>query len=78
MVSTELGISLGEKAGKVGKRMKALYSARYGSVAAANIPKRTTIFRGKPFQENTYYSRDKDLMQKAIREVSGHSEACVE
>lgn len=73
MVSTELGVSLGEKAGQVGKRMKALYSERYGSVAAANIPKRATIFRGKPFAENTYYSRDKDLMQQAISEVSGRS-----
>ena len=68
MVSTELGIRLGEKAGQVGKKMKALYSARYGVHAAANIPKRTTIFRGKPFQENTYYSRDKDLVQQAITE----------
>eukprot|EP00903_Cladosiphon_okamuranus_P017785 g16370.t1 len=71
MVSTELGIGLGEKAGQVGKRMKALYSERYGSVAAANIPKRATIFRGKPFAENTYYSRDKDLMEQAIRDVCG-------
>ena len=66
MVSSELGIRLGEKAGQVGKKMKALYSARYGVHAAANIPKRTTIYRGKPFQENTYYSRDKDLMQQAM------------
>lgn len=73
MVSTELGIRLGEKAGQVGKKMKALYSARYGSHAGANIPKRTTIFRGKPFQENAYYLRDKDLMQQAIREVSGQT-----
>lgn len=73
MVSTELGIRLGEKAGQVGKKMKALYSLRYGSVASANIPKRTTIFRGKPFRENAYYSRDKDLMQQAIREVAGHT-----
>ncbi len=72
MVSTELGIRLGEKAGQVGKKMKALYSARYGVLAASNIPKRTTIFRGKPFQENTYYSRDKDLVQQAIREVAGN------
>lgn len=72
MVSTELGIRLGEKAGQVGKKMKALYSARYGVLAASNIPKRTTIFRGKPFQENTYYSRDKDLVQQAIREVVGN------
>ena len=70
MVSSELGIRLGEKAGQVGKKMKALYSARYGVHAASNIPKRTTIYRGKPFQENTYYSRDKDLMQQAITEVS--------
>ena len=74
MVSSELGIRLGEKAGQVGKKMKALYSARYGVHAASNIPKRTTIYRGKPFQENTYYSRDKDLVQHAIREVSGHTE----
>ena len=70
MVSAELGIRLGDKAGHVGKKMKALYIARYGAVAAANIPKRATYFRGKPFQENTYYSRDKDLMKQAIREVS--------
>lgn len=73
MVSSELGVRLGEKAGQVGKMMKALYSERYGSVAGANIPKRTTIFRGKPFPENTYYSRDKDLMEQAVREVSGHA-----
>lgn len=71
MVSTELGVSLGEKTGRVGKRMKALYSARYGDEAAANIPKRATTFRGKPFPENMYFSRDKDLMEQAIREVSG-------
>ena len=73
MVSTQLGVSLGEKAGQVGKKMKALYAARYGGVAAANIPKRTTIFRGKPFQENTYYARDKDLVEHAIRVVAGRT-----
>ncbi len=44
-----------------------------GSQASANIPKRITIFRGKPFQENTYYFRDKDLMLQAIREMCGHT-----
>lgn len=73
MVSTQLCVGLGEKAGQVGKKMKALYAARYGSVAAANIPKRTTIFRGKPFQENTYYARDKDLMEQAISEVASRT-----
>ncbi|AAR26979.1 FirrV-1-P1 [Feldmannia irregularis virus a] len=70
MISSELGIALGEKSGQVGKKMKALYSSRYGTVAASNIPKRATTFRGKPFAENTYYIRDKDLMEQAIREVS--------
>eukprot|EP00903_Cladosiphon_okamuranus_P015276 g14117.t1 len=73
MVSTELGVSLGERAGQAGKKMKALYASRYGTVAAANIPKRSTIFRGKPFQENTYYARDKDLMEQAIREVASRT-----
>ncbi|CAM9297677.1 unnamed protein product, partial [Ectocarpus sp. 13 AM-2016] len=70
MVSTELGVRLGGKTGLVGKRMKALYAERYGGVAASNIPKRQTIFMGRPYKENTYFSRDKDLMEQAIREVA--------
>ncbi|CAM9556425.1 unnamed protein product, partial [Ectocarpus fasciculatus] len=34
-----------------------------------NIPKRATIFRGKPFPENSLWSRDVDLIQQAIRIV---------
>ncbi|CAM9206050.1 unnamed protein product [Pylaiella littoralis] len=36
--------------------MKVLYSGRYGAVAAANIPKRTVRFNGKPFSENMYFN----------------------
>jgi hypothetical protein len=57
------------KEGAVGKRMRALYASRYGEEAAKCIPKRTTLFRGKPFSENTYWSRDNDLMRQAVESV---------
>ena len=69
-VSSSMGVRLGGLAGQVGKRMKALYSARYGACAGANLPKRTTRFNGKPFDENMYFARDRDLMEQAIRDVS--------
>ncbi|AAK14625.1 unnamed protein product [Ectocarpus sp. 4 AP-2014] len=65
----KMGISVGEKAGQVGKVVKRLYSERYGQEAGRNIPKRSTTFRGKPFSENTYYARDSDLIQRGIRIV---------
>ena len=69
-VSSSMGVRLGGLAGQVGKRMKALYSARYGACAGANLPKRTTRFNGKPFDENMYFARDRDIMEQAIRDVS--------
>ncbi|CAM9386872.1 unnamed protein product, partial [Laminaria digitata] len=54
--AAKLGIAVGEKAGQVGKVIKRLCTERYGQEAGRNIPKRQTTFRGKPFQENTYYS----------------------
>jgi hypothetical protein len=69
MLAAEMGVRVGDRAGQVGKRMKALYAQTYGAAAAQAIPKRETIFRGKPFYENTYYARDKPLLQRAMREV---------
>lgn len=65
----KMGIKVGEKAGRVGKIVKSLYAERYGVEAGRNIPKRHTTFREKPFPENSYWSRDADLIQKAIRIV---------
>ena len=65
----KMGINVGEKAGQVGKVAKRLYSERYGDEAGRNIPKRNTTFRAKPFPENSYWSRDSDLIQQAIRIV---------
>ena len=69
MLASEMGIKVGDRAGQIGKRMKALYTHTYGAAAAQAIPKRETVFRGKPFYENTYYARDKALLQRAMREV---------
>ncbi|CAN0252444.1 unnamed protein product [Ectocarpus sp. 6 AP-2014] len=69
--AAKMGIKLGEKAGQVGKMAKSLYSKRHGVAAAASIPKRNTTYRGKPFRENTYWQRDADIVQEAIRTVCG-------
>jgi hypothetical protein len=67
--AAKIGIQVGEKAGQVGKTVKRLYTERYGVEAGRNIPKRHTTFRGKPFPENSYWCRDSDLIQEAIRIV---------
>ena len=71
LVASELHVVVGDKAGQVGKRMKVLYEARYGARAAQTIPKRQTLFRGKPVYENTYYMRDKDLLVQAVHDITG-------
>lgn len=67
--AAKLGISTGEKNGQIGKVVKRMYDEKYGPEAARNIPKRHTTFRSKPFPENTYWDRDADLIQQAIRIV---------
>ncbi len=69
VVCTKLNLAAGERAGQIGKVMKRKYTERYGERAASEIPKRATMFRGKPFAENTYYERDQDLLEAAVREV---------
>lgn len=51
--------------------MKVLYEARYSTRAAQTIPKRQTLFRGKPLYENAYYMRDKDLLVQAVHDITG-------
>jgi hypothetical protein len=71
LIASELSVVVGDKAGQVGKRMKALYGTRYGVHAAQNIPKRQTLFRGKPAMENAYYMRDRDLLIQAVQDIVG-------
>ncbi|ACH46887.1 unknown [Feldmannia species virus] len=67
--AAKLGICVGEKGGEIGKELIRRYTKRYGVEAGLNIPKRPTTYRGKPFNENCYWSRDADLVQEAIRIV---------
>ena len=72
MIATEMGVSVGGRGGLVGKKLKALYAERYGQNAANDIPKRSTVFQGRPYQENSYFARDKDLVERAISIVVGN------
>lgn len=47
------------------------FGERYGSNAANDIPKRHTIYGGRPYLENTYFMRDKDLIEQSVRTVIG-------
>ncbi|KAG5176767.1 hypothetical protein JKP88DRAFT_265318 [Tribonema minus] len=70
-VAAEMGVRI--KAGTeclIGKKVKALYAIKYGTAAAAAIPKRNIPFRGQIFAENTYWKRDQDLMEEAIHTVT--------
>ena len=69
MIASEMGVSVRGRGGQVGKKLKALYAERYGSNAANEIPKRHTIYGGKPYMENTFWLRDKDLVESAITMV---------
>lgn len=69
--AAKLNVRVGERSGLVGRETRKLYGIRYGQEASRNIPKRSTIFRGKPWSENTYFSRDSDLIQRAIRNICG-------
>lgn len=71
MIANEMKVSIRGRGGLVGKKLKALYAERYGQNAANNIPKRATVYLGRPYQENMYFARDKDLVERAIRVVAG-------
>lgn len=71
VVSAKIGIRVPPNmSGTVGKRMKALYKAKYSLPAEwNNFVKRQTLLNGRPIQENVYYERDEDIIQEAIRAI---------
>ena len=71
MIATELGVSIRGRGGLIGKKLKALYAERYGQNAANKIPKRPVIYAGRPYHENCYWRRDRDLVERAITSVIG-------
>jgi len=48
---------------RIGKLAVKLYRARYNG---ENPPKRRVVFGGRPFNENTYYDQDEDIVRYAI------------
>ncbi|CAN0535077.1 unnamed protein product, partial [Ectocarpus sp. 8 AP-2014] len=71
VVSSKIGTRVPQHlCGKVGKLMRQLYIKKYrlSSNFKAFI-KRETMFDGRPGLENTYYARDEDIIEQAIREV---------
>lgn len=71
MIATEMGVSVSGRGGLIGKKLKALYTERYGVNAANELPKRSVIYGGRPYLENTYFRRDKDLVERAVRMIVG-------
>lgn len=71
MIANEMKVSIRGRGGLVGKKLKALYAERYGQNAANNIPKRPVIYAGRPYHELSYWRRDKDLVERAVRAVVG-------
>lgn len=71
VVSSKIGIKVPKnKSGTVGKRMKMLYIEKYSLPADWNaFIKRQTLFSGRPIEENCYYQRDEDIIERAIRDV---------
>lgn len=56
--------------GVVGKMMKKLYIKKYELAADfKGFIKREMLFNGRPGPENTYYERDEDIIEEAIRAV---------
>lgn len=66
LVCQELGINPGGKNAQIGKEMAKRWRAKY---PGQKIPKRDTLYHGRPYKENVYYQRDYSMMEKVIREV---------
>ncbi|BCU09075.1 hypothetical protein [Sicyoidochytrium minutum DNA virus] len=68
LVAQELGIHPREKSPQIGKVLASMWRARY---PGQSPPKRRTKYLGRVYNENAYYDRDRDLVEKAIRQVCG-------
>lgn len=54
--------------GQIGKLIKALYKQKYKLPAEwDDLPKRQTLYQGRPIYENCYYARDEDIVEQAIK-----------
>ena len=69
VVATKLRVRVPPNmSGQIGKLIKALYKQKYKLPAEWNdLPKRQTLYQGRPIHENCYYARDEDIVEQAIR-----------
>lgn len=66
LVCQEIGINPQGKNPQIGRVMAKKWRERFPD---NEIPKRDTIFLGRPYKENAYYQCDYDLMEQSIRDV---------
>jgi hypothetical protein len=66
LVCQEIGVNPRGTSPQIGRRVAQLWRERYPGETPA---KRDTLYQGRPYKENTYYQRDYDLLEKAIKEI---------
>lgn len=65
-VCHEMGIDPKRKCLRIGEVLAEMWKERYPGQA---IPQREFLYRGRRRTDNAYYERDRDLIEKAIRQV---------
>ncbi|CAM9902390.1 unnamed protein product [Pylaiella littoralis] len=69
VVAAKMGVRVPPTmSGPIGKLMKASYKEKYGLPSDWNdLPKRQTLFHGRPIYKYCYYERDEDIIVEAIK-----------
>lgn len=66
LICAEVGVRPKGKEAQIGKYLVKLWRKKHNKTSKESPPKRETMFRGKPYLENTYYEEDRDIMENAI------------
>jgi hypothetical protein len=66
LVAQELGINPRSNGPMIGRLMAKRWREAHPN---EEIPKRDTLYQGKPYKENTYYQCDYDMLAACIREI---------
>lgn len=68
LVCQELGVNPNGRSPQIGRLMARRWREAH---PGEEIPKRDTLYNGRPYKENVYFQRDYDMMEACIREVLG-------
>jgi hypothetical protein len=66
LVAQELNIRTNGKDGQIGKLIVKRWREKHGKTVSEQPVKRDTLFRGKPYVENTYFDDDYDIVEESI------------